>query len=315
MSMGGILRTAVLLAFACTATAAGAGQRVAIGTGGTGGLFYIVGAGMAKVINQYLPGVTARAEVTGASIENIRRVVAGQEQVGFSSSSTLYEASAGTKPFRAPQPVAAIAYLYPAVLHVAVQADSGFHTIGDLKSATINLGPPGSNSAVLAIRLLNAYGAFDMSNARFLSYTEGTNAMLNGTIDATVVLAGAPTAAMIDLATQRDIRLLPVDKARVRDMLEKYRFYRLDTIPAGTYRGQDKDVTVINDPAILFTAKTASDKLVYDITKTIFTHLDDIGAIHPQAKKIGISTATHTPVPLHPGARRFFDAQQGKTGQ
>jgi len=315
MSIRGLLRTAVLLAFAFTATAAGAAQRVAIGTGGTGGLFYIVGAGMAKVINEHLPGVTARAEVTGASIENIRRVAAGQEQVGFSSASTLYEASAGRMPFHSPQPVAAIAYLYPAVLHIAVKADSKFRTIDDLKSATINLGPPGSNSAVLGMRLLNAYGVFDISHARFLSYTEGTNAMLNGTIDATMVLAGAPTAAMIDLATQRHIRLLSVNKARIGNMLQKYRFYRLDTIPAGTYRGQDKDITVIDDPAILFTAKSVSDRMVYDITRTIFTHLDEIGAIHPQAKKIKLPTATNTPIPLHPGARRFFDTQQGQTAQ
>lgn len=308
MSIRGFLRTGLLLAFATTVSSvASAEERVAIGTGGTGGLFYIVGAGMAEVINKHLEGVTARAEVTGASVENIRRVSAGQEQIGFSSSSTLFEASVGEKPFSAAQPVAAIAYLYPAVLQIAAQGKGDIKTMDDLKSATINLGPPGSNSAVLAQRLLTAYGVFDASRARFLSYNEGTNAMLNGTIDATVALAGAPTAAMIDLATQRDIRFLSVDEKRVEKLMKDYPFYQLETIPAGTYRGQDAPITVINDPAVLFTAKNVDEKLVYNITKTLFTHLDEIGAIHPQAKKILLATATKTPIALHPGAKRFFD--------
>src|SRR3546814_3308810 len=158
---------------------------------------------MADVLNQKMPGTPARAEVTGASVENIRRVAADQMTFGFSSSSTLYEASVGEGPFEEALPVAAIAYLYPAVLQIATTADNGIATMEDLAGKRINLGPPGSNAAVLAQRLLEAYDVFDAGNAQFLSYSEGTNALMNGTIDATVVLAGAPTAALIDLAAQR----------------------------------------------------------------------------------------------------------------
>jgi hypothetical protein len=311
MGIREFLRAGIVLAFVTASSANAAEQRVAIGTGGTAGLFYIVGAGMADVINRHLEGVTARAEVTGASVENVRRVAAGQEQLGFSSSSTLFEASVGKKPFTAAQPVAAVAYLYPAVLQIASLGNKNIKTMDDLKSATINLGPPGSNSAVLAQRLLAAYGVFDASRARFLSYAEGTTAMLNGTIDATVALAGAPTAAMIDLATQRDVLFLSVEEKRVANLMKEYPFYQIETIPAGTYRGQNAPLTVINDPAVLFTGKDVDEKLVYDITKTIFNHLDEIGAIHVQAKKILLETATKTPIGLHPGAKRFFDEKAG----
>ncbi|HEY9539206.1 MAG TPA: TAXI family TRAP transporter solute-binding subunit [Kiloniellaceae bacterium] len=286
-------------------------ERISIGTGGTGGLFYVIGAGMADVLNQKMPGTTARAEVTGASVENIRRVAADQMTFGFSSSSTLYEASVGEGPFEEALPVAAIAYLYPAVLQIATTADNGIATMEDLAGKRINLGPPGSNAAVLAQRLLEAYDVFDAGNAQFLSYSEGTNALMNGTIDATVVLAGAPTAALIDLAAQRDMRLIPLEADKVQGLLEDYPFYQIHEIPAGTYDGQDAPVTVINDPATIFTSKSADEEAIYSITKTIFDNLDRLGEVHPQAGAISLDTATRTPIPLHPGAKHYF-SEAGK---
>jgi TRAP transporter TAXI family solute receptor len=306
-----IVHAGLALAFSFGPVAVQAQERITIGTGGTAGLFYVIGAGMAEVINKHLPGVTARAEVTGASVENVRRVAAGQQTIGFSSSSTLYEAKKGEKAFQSPQPVAAIAYLYPAILQIAVISDK-FKTMDDLKDATINLGPPGSNSAVLAERLLAAYGVFNKDKARYLSYAEGTKAMLNGTIDAAVVLAGAPTAALVELAAQRDMRLLSVEPARVDKMLKEYSFYQVYTIAPGTYKGQTAPVAVINDPAVLFTNEKADEKLIYDIAKTLFTHLDELGAVHVQAKEIKLETATRTPIDLHPGAKRFFDEAMKK---
>jgi TRAP transporter TAXI family solute receptor len=285
-------------------------ERIAIGTGGTGGLFYVIGAGMAEIINEDMKNATARAEVTGASVENIRRIAADQMTMGFSSSSTLYEAKEGIGAFDKPQPVAAIAYLYPAVLQIATTADSGIKTMADLGGKTVSLGPPGSNAAVLAERLLKTYGVFNQKNARFLSYSEGTNALRNGNVDAVVVLAGAPTAALIDLAAQRDMRLIPIEQNKVAELLNEYPFYQVHEIPAGTYKGQDKPVQVINDPATLFTKADADADLVYNITKSIFSNLDELGEVHPQAKKISVKSAPNAPIALHPGAKRFF-AEQG----
>ncbi|APH72175.1 TAXI family TRAP transporter solute-binding subunit [Aquibium oceanicum] len=302
----GLKATAVALSLA--ATPALAQERVAIGTGGTGGLFYVIGAGMADILNKHMENTTARAEVTGASVENIRRVAADQMTFGFSSSSTLYEAKNGMGPFDGDaQPVAAMAYLYPAVLQIATVADTGIASLEDLAGKKVNLGPPGSNAAVLAQRLLEAYGVFDAGNAQFLSYTEGTNALMNGTVDATVVLAGAPTAALIDLDAQRDMVLLPLDEQKVAGLFEEYPFYQPYEIPAGTYPDQKEGVMVINDPATLFTSEGADEGLVNTITKTIFEHLDELGEVHPQAKAIALDTATKTPIDLHAGAKAYFD--------
>lgn len=289
------------------ATPVVAQERISIGTGGTGGLFYIIGAGMAEVINQHMPDATARAEVTGASVENIRRVAAGQMTFGFSSSSTLYEASVGEGPFEEALPVAAMAYLYPAVLQIATTADTGIQTMADLAGKRVNMGPPGSNSAVLVQRLMEAYGVFDPANVQFLSYAEGTAALMNGQLDATVVLAGAPTAALIDLGTQRDMHLISIDEQTVAPLIEQYPYYQVYELPAGTYEGQDEPVMVINDPATIFTSASADEETIYNITKALFDNLDQLGQVHPEAARIAVETAPNAPIALHPGAQRYLD--------
>ncbi|MEO3386893.1 TAXI family TRAP transporter solute-binding subunit [Mesorhizobium sp. CAU 1741] len=307
MRILGSMLAAAGLAAVFAASPAMSQERVSIGTGGTGGLFYVIGAGMAEVLNTHVDGMTARAEVTGASVENIRRVAAGQMTFGFSSSSTLYEASVGEGPFEEALPVAGMAYLYPAVLQIATTADTGIETMDDLDGKRINLGPPGSNSAVLVQRMLEAYDVFDASNAQFLSYNEGTSALMNGTVDATVVLAGAPTAALIDLGAQRDMRLIPIEQDRLAEMVETYPFYQFYEIPAGTYTGQENGVMAINDPATIFTATEVPEETVYGITKALFDNLAEIQEIHPQAKEISVENATNSPIDLHPGAQRYFD--------
>ncbi|ADZ71277.1 TAXI family TRAP transporter solute-binding subunit [Polymorphum gilvum] len=286
---------------------ASADTRVSIGTGGTGGVFYAIGAGMADILSKKLDGVTANAEVTGASVENVRRVSAGEMTLGFSSASTLYEGKNGQGPFEAAQNVAAVAYLYPAILQIAATKASGADGVEDLGDLRVSVGPPGSNSAVLAERLMTAYGVFDLGKVSFLSYTEATDAIKNGNLDASIILAGTPASAFIELTTTMDMTIVPVDKDKVSGLLQEYPFYEVIDIPGGVYAGADQPVPALGDPAILFTAADADPELVYQITKTLFDNLADVGAVHPAAKDIQRATATNVPVPLHEGAKRYFD--------
>lgn len=297
------------LAASLTSTYVMAEDRLSIGTGGTGGLFYVIGAGMAEVLNNNLAGTTARAEVTGASVENNRRVAAGQMTMGLSSSSTLYEAKNGQGPFEATGAldVSAIAYLYPAVLQIATTNGTSINGFEDLKGKRVSMGPPGSNAAVLAGRLLEAYGVFGDIEPQFLSYNEGVKALLAGQVDATVVLAGAPTAALIDLDAQSDMKLLSADPQKIEGMIKEFPFYQTYALPAGTYSDQTTEVTVINDPAVLFTSGQEDQMRIYNVTKTLFTHLDALGQVHKQATAIKLETATQTPIELHPGAKQYYD--------
>ncbi|SPJ24212.1 TAXI family TRAP transporter solute-binding subunit [Palleronia abyssalis] len=299
--------TALALA---AATPLAAQDRVSIGTGGTGGVFYAVGAGMADLLNRQLDGVSANAEVTGASVENIRRVSNGEMTMGFSSASTLYEGKAGEGPFDGdPQNVAAIAYLYPAVLQLAATAESGAETVADLGGLDISIGPPGSNSSIFAERLLTSQDAFDMGNVSFLSYGEATGAIKNGQLEGSIILAGTPASAFIELFTTEDVRLIPVEGGSVEGLLQDYPFYELVDIPAGTYEGQDGAVSAVGDPAILFTAADADEEMVRQITATLFDNLETLGSVHPAAAKITVEAAGNTPIDLHPGAQAYFDGR------
>ncbi|MDS9469836.1 TAXI family TRAP transporter solute-binding subunit [Paracoccus sp. MBLB3053] len=300
------LATAAVLACGM-GTAVHAQERVSIATGGTSGLFYIIGAGIADQINAHMPDTTARAEVTGASVENIRRVAADQMTFGLSSASTLFDATKGEGPFKdGVQNVSGMAYLYPAVLQVATVKSTGIDDFGDLAGKRINLGPPGSNSAVLGQRIMEAHGVFDPNKVQFLSYSEGVAALTNGTIDATVVLAGAPTAALIDLDAQKDMVLLSLDKEAAESLTREYPYYQTYEIAPGTYSDISEPVTAINDPATLFTKADADPAKIQGLMSAIFDHLDELAQVHPQAKAITLEAAPEMAVPLHPGAQAYF---------
>lgn len=301
------LATALATTFASSITIAA--ERISIGTGGTGGLFYVIGAGVAETLNKHLDDTTARAEVTGASVENNHRVAAGQMTLGLSSSSTLYEAKNGEGPFAntGALNVAGIAYLYPAVLQVATIEGEGINSFEDLKGKRVSMGPPGSNAAVIATRLLQEYGIFTDITPRFLSYTEGVKALVNGQVDAAVVLAGAPTSSLIDLDSQTDMKLLSADTEKLQSLVEKYPFYQVAELASGTYPDVKASVTVINDPAILFTSGENDQSKIYNITKAMFSNLDELSQVHPQAKNIQLESAVNTPIALHPGAQKFYD--------
>lgn len=303
------LGLAALLATAAALPAA-AQDRVSIGTGGTGGVFYTIGAGMADLLGRELEGATANAEVTGASVENIRRVSAGEMTMGFSSASTLYEAKNGEGAFDGEaQNVAAIAYLYPAVLQIAATDESGATSVADLANLDVSIGPPGSNSAIFAERLLEAQDAFNMGNVSFLSYGEATGAIKNGQIDGTIILAGTPASAFIELFTTEDVRLVPVEAGSVEGMLEQYPFYETVEIPGGTYDGEPDPVLAVGDPAILFTSGDADPGQIEAITAALFDNLETLGQVHPAAAKITAEAAPNAPIDLHPGAQAYFDAR------
>ena len=299
-----------LIAFAAIAALssvpAQAVERVSIGTGGTGGVFYTVGAGLADLLNTETPEIAANAEVTGASIENVRRVSMGQMSIGFSSASTLFAGYNAEDPFEAKQNVMAIAALYPAILQIAATEDSKAATIADLKDLRISVGPPGSNSSVLAERVLKAHNAYNMNNIQYLSYGEATNAIKNGNLDASFVLAGVPVSAFIELTTTTETKLLPVDKEKSAALIQEYPYYSTSEIPGGIYNGNAEPTLAITDPVILFTSKDADEETVYLITKTIMEHLDKLAKVHPSAALITRENAPNTPIPLHPGAARYY---------
>lgn len=307
----------VLSAIAGLALVAGAAlaqeKAISIGTGGTGGVYYPLGGAIANALSKYLPGVQATAEVTGASVDNLKLIGSGQSEVGFTMADTALEALNGVDKFKGRKVDArTLLVLYPNRMHVVTTEGTGIQKITDLKGKRVSTGSPGSGTEVTALRMIEAAGLDpnkDMTRER-LSVAESVNAIKDGKIDAFFWVGGLPTAAVTDLGATPGVKIKMIDQADLVDKMNAKhgQLYATDVIPAGTYPGQDKD----NKIAVVWNLLVASDKmpdqLAYDIVKTIFEHKPDLVAVHQEAKSIDLKNQTkaNSSIPWHPGAAKYL---------
>jgi hypothetical protein len=309
--------TAAVAAFCTALSAAALAQNISIGTGGTGGVYYPMGGGIASVLSKYVPGMQATAEVTGGSVDNLKLIATGKPYVGFSMTDAAQDAFKGEDKFKgAKVPLRTLMILYPNRMHVVTVEGTGITKIADLKGKRVSTGSPGSATEVMAFRLIEAAGLDkdkDMRRER-LGVAESVNAIKDRKIDAFFWVGGLPTAAVTDLANTPGTKIKMIDHADlVAAMNAKWgNLYVQDTIPKDTYKGMDADnkqATVMN---ILVANENMDEKTAYNIVKTIFDKLDDIIAVHKEAAnfKLENQKASATPVPFHPGALKYF-AEKG----
>ena len=307
----GIGLASVLLAGAAAA------QNISIATGGTGGVYYPMGGGIAAVLSKHVPGMQATAEVTGGSVDNLKLIGSGSPYIGLSMVDAAQDAYRGDGKFAGNKiGVRTLMVLYPNRMHVVSIEGRGVAKITDLKGKRVSTGSPGSATEVMAFRVIEAAGLDkdkDMDRER-LGVAESVNAIKDGKIDAFFWVGGLPTAAVTDLANTPGTKIKMVDHADlVPAMNKKYgNLYVEDAIPKATYRGMDADnkqATVMN---ILVANENMDDKTAYNIVKTIFDKRDDLIAVHKEAAnfKLENQKASATPIPFHPGAAKYF-AEKG----
>ena len=295
------------------ANAAFAQTRISIATGGTGGVYYPLGGGLANVLSKYVPNMQATAEVTGASVDNMKLVGAGKAEVGFTMADTAWDAYQGQDKFKDnKQAVRAIVVFYPNLTHVVTVEGKGIEKMADLKGKRISTGSPGSGTEVMAFRILEAYGIDkdkDVKRER-LSVAESVNALKDGKIDALIWVGGIPTPAITDLAATPNTKIKLIDHADAVDkMRAKYGpLYVKEKIAAKAYPGQDKENTNIAVWNILVVNEKTDEKIVYDIVKTMFEKKAEIVAVHKDASflSLGNQLTGGSPIPFHPGALKYF---------
>jgi uncharacterized protein len=303
--------TAVALGFALSATALA--QNISIGTGGTGGVYYPLGGGLAAALSKYVPGMQATAEVTGGSIDNLKLISSGKPYIGFSMTDAALDALKGEDKFKGGKvPLRTLAVLYPNRMHVVTVEGTGISKIADLKGKRVSTGSPGSATEVMAFRVIEAAGLDkdkDMKRER-LSVAESVNAIKDRKIDAFFWVGGLPTASVTDLANTPGTKIKMIDHADlVPAMNAKWgNLYVQDVIPKDTYKGMDADnrqATVMN---ILVAHENLDEKTAYNIVKTIFDKRDELIAVHKEAVNLKLENqkAIATPVPFHPGALKYF---------
>ena len=298
---------------AAIAGSALAQTRISIATGGTGGVYYPLGGGIANVLTKYVPNMQATAEVTGASVDNMKLVGAGKAEVGFTMADTAWDAYQGQDKFKDnKQAVRALVVFYPNLTHVVTVEGKGINTMADLKGKRISTGSPGSGTEVMAFRILEAYGIDkdkDVKRER-LSVAESVNALKDGKIDALIWVGGIPTPAITDLAATPNTKIKLIDHADAVDkMRAKYGpLYVKDTIAAKSYPGQDKENTNLTVWNILVVNEKADEKVVYDIVKTMFEKKAEIVAVHKDANYLSLDNQLTggSPIPFHPGALKYF---------
>jgi len=288
-------------------------QNISIATGGTGGVYYPMGGGLAAVLSKYVPGMQATAEVTGGSVDNLKLIASGKPYVGFSMSDAAQDALKGEDKFKGNKvPVRTLMVLYPNRMHLVTVEGKGIAKFADLKGKRVSTGSPGSATEVMAFRLIEAAGMDkdkDLKRER-LGAAESVNAIKDGKIDAFFWVGGLPTAAVSDLANTPGNKIRMVDHADlVPAMNKKYgNLYVQDAIPKATYKGMEVDNQQATVQNILVAAESMDEKTAYNIVKAIFDHKADIVAVHKEAENFKLENQKKdaTPVPWHPGAVKYF---------
>jgi uncharacterized protein len=305
---------AVALA-AAMPVAAQQGSRISITTGGTGGVYYPLGGGMANILSKYVPGLQATAEVTGGSVDNLKLLGAGKSEVAFSMVDSAWDASQGQDKFKdAKVNARTLMVLYPNRMQIVTVDGTGITKLADLKGKRVSTGAPGSGVEVIALRVLEVLGLDpkkDIKQER-LGAAESVNAIKDRKIDAFFWVGGVPTAALTDLAATPGIKMRLLDHAEVIDpMNKKYGpLYVKGIIAPKSYQGMDKAVENLDVWNILVTNDKMSDQMAYDIVKTLMEKKPELVAVHKEAENIDIKyQKIGSPIPHHPGARKYFEEQ------
>jgi uncharacterized protein len=286
------------------------GKTLNIVTGGTGGVYIVLGAGLADVLSKKMK-LSASAQQTTASVDNMKFIGQGKADVAFTLADTAFDAVKGNAPFTEKVDAQAIAVIYGNYTHIVVKADSGINTIADLKGKRVSVGAAGSGTETIANRVLESYGLDankDIQRER-LAAADSANGVRDGKLDAFFFSGGLPVGAVVDLANSVKIKLLS-DTDAIKKMSDKYGpFYVPGKVPAGTYK--DVPETTVSSVQNLLVVNAKFDAaFVRAILTTIFDNKSDLEIIHAAAKEMKLDTASvGSPIAFHPGAIDFYKAK------
>ncbi|MBA3040548.1 MAG: TAXI family TRAP transporter solute-binding subunit [Alphaproteobacteria bacterium] len=304
-----MLAGAVALSTALAANSARAEEFINVLTGGTSGVYYPLGAALSKIYGEKIEGARTQVQATKASVENLNLLQQGKGEIGFALGDSVKLAWEGNADagFKAPlDKLRGIAAIYPNYIQIVAAKESGIANLADLKGKSLSVGAAKSGTELNARAIFAAAGMGygDLSKTEYLPFAESVELMKNRQLDATLQSAGLGVSAIKDLATSVEIQMVAVPADVVTKLGAPY---VAATIPAGTYQGQDADVPTVAVVNFLITHSDVSDETAYQMTKQLFENLPEMEAAHKAAAQIKLEGAlTGMPVPLHPGAERYY---------
>lgn len=286
-------------------------------TGGTSGVYYPLGVALSKIYGEKVPNVRPTVQATKASVENLQLLQQSKGEIAFTLGDSLDAAWKGDEEagFKAPlKKLRGITAIYPNYIQIVASKDSGIKTLADLKGKRLSVGAPKSGTELNARAILAAAGLSykDLGKVEYLPFAESVELMKNRQLDATLQSAGLGVASLRDLSTSVEITVVEVPAAVVDKAGPP--FVKV-AIPANTYTGQTAAVPAAAVVNYLATHEGMKEETVYQMTKAIFENLPDLAAAHAAARSIKLENALDgMPLPLHPGAARYFKEKGLKVG-
>ncbi len=321
----GVFAVAFCLAGTFPAFAAGgiSPKSFVIVSGNSGGTYYYVCTGMAKVIADKLPQLKASVETsTGAPLENNNFVNGSAETLGMATMDGVLKAIVGDKEAGYRKPLTKLRVLmggHTQICYIAALA-SGPKNFAEFKGKKLGTLSKGASIRAQLEAILAEYNLFaDKGDVRLvpMSYTEQVDALKDNNLDVITSGGGIPQASIMDISTSHAIRLINIDKSLQAKLEKKHPYWTFGTIPAGTYKGQDTDVTVVQSQILLMGNEDLSEEFVYNLIKTLFDNNATIAAVHPEGKNWGYENtaklyAAKPDLPWHPGVKKLLEERKAK---
>lgn len=316
---GKLTRVLVLLLLLPVAMSFAAGQPAAttaeqmprfieIGTAGTGGAYYPIGIAMAEILTGELD-TQATAQVTGGAVENIRLIEEGSVKIALTTTASAYRGLTGGAPFDQPNDRVRglFSNLTQGVYQIAVRQGAGINSVQDLRGKRVSLGPQGGLGVELSDYVFRASGfTIEDVRATFLSYEESVTMMADGNIDAVIIQTALPNPALRQYeASGNRVQMISLPDSVIATVTRDHPYFSRFTIPASMYNTA-QDIVTLNGTNMAIVDRDMSEEVVYRITKTFMESIDRIASSHPAARAFSAEAAVQMPIPLHPGAERYY---------
>ena len=299
-----LLCAAMLLALAACG---GSGESLTFGTGGDSGTYYAYGGTLAGYVTEHTD-TSVTAVASNGSQTNIEDIASGAIQLGFVQSDVMSYAYGGTRLFESPVTnFSVVAALYMEQVQI-VTLNPDIKTVADLAGKSVSIGASGSGVYFNALDVLGAYGLTEEDiEPVFQDFATSVDSLKDGKIDAAFIVAGAPTTAVVDLASGNDVYLVGLDQEHIDALIETSPYYSANTIAADVY-GTPEDCTTVAIAAVVIAGNDVSEDAVYDFVSTVFENKGSLG--HAKEDELDLDFATSiTDVPYHPGAAKYFEEQ------
>lgn len=279
-----------------------------IGTGGTGGIYYPLGGALAASLSAADPDRTYTAEVSGGSVENVNRVASGDVDLGFAISTTVRAAYRGEGLYEEPVTELRIAApLYPNVAHVLIRGDLEADDLSGLRGRPVSVGSAGSGTEQFSRHLLAAHGLdYESVDEHYLSFTESSNALRDGAIDAAVFSVGYPASAVLEAVTQGGVRLLPVPDQAFERLRQEHPYYQRAVLPSGTYPGLDADLPTVAMMNWVVATEDLDAEVVTALLDVLRDEREALVRVNEIARQIDLDALGDAPIPLHPATTAWL---------